>query len=207
MNKLVRFGTAITLSTLAICSASAHESRAVGEGEYMMVVGLKNEPAFEDIPNALDVFLYYNSGEYEAVNAEEGDDVNLTIEALVLKKGRVKRRVELNDGLAQDWEDPSHYTTWFKPTADGAYGFHIYGEINGVEIDEEFVCGDGSQDAESSFDCIVDPQTVPNTGKKDENGYKDNDKYSLRNNHEDDEDHDVDDPWHRHLRHRRGLDW
>jgi hypothetical protein len=208
MNKLVRFGTGIALSTFTILSVNAHESRDVGEGEYKMVVGLKNEPAFEDIPNALDLFIYYNNGDYEAINAEEGDEVDLTVEALVLKNGRVKRRVELRDGLVQDWEDPSNYTAWFKPIADGAYGFHIYGEINGVEIDEEFICGEGSLDSESSFDCVVDPQTVPNTGKKDESGYKDTDSYSVGNNHEeDDEDHNVDDPWHRHLRHRRGLDW
>ena len=39
------------------------------------------------------------------------------------------------------FNQPGHYRAIFFPTAIGAYTFHITGEIDGNEIDEEFTSG------------------------------------------------------------------
>ncbi len=43
--------------------------------------------------------------------------------------------------LGASWNNSGRYRSYFFPNATGEYTFHIYGTLDGVEIDETFTSG------------------------------------------------------------------
>jgi hypothetical protein len=130
-------GVVTVAATLAV-PAFAHEGRRFLP--YIVFVGFRNEPAFEDEGNALDFFVLFDTdgdgectaadcSDWVAVNRGAGDQVDLkarvqyleadTFDAKVIASARLRGAVE------QDFADPSRYNIFFKPNVDGAYGFLI----------------------------------------------------------------------------------
>lgn len=73
---------------------------------------------------------------------------------------------ELEGDLRRDRGNPNRFNIWFLPNKAGAYGFHIKGMVNGMMVDEVFICGGGSQHIEGrAFSCMESPQKFPG-GKK-----------------------------------------
>lgn len=144
-----------------IGAAKAHEPRLVADGALNVAVGWRTEPAFSDTVNAFDFIV---------TDAIEVDDPDLLVKVLYLKEdsqdAKVIKSSVLEGELARDRTNPNRFNIWFLPTKPGAYGFHIKGMVNGMMIDEVFICRGGSKHPDGrSFGCIDEPQKFPG-GKK-----------------------------------------
>ena len=121
----------------------AHEHRAVGNYEF--VVGWLNEPALVYQPNGLDlrVTLFPNGvpeEESEEAEAQGQPVVGLeeTLEAEIIAGGEAETRpLTLEPAFGED----GAYESVLIPTVVGDYTFHVFGEIEGQAIDEEFTSG------------------------------------------------------------------
>ena len=162
----------------------AHENRQVGG--YTVTVGFRAEPAFEDVVNAVDIFINRSSDD-KAISVRDGDVVDLTVEVQLREddtsEAKILAKAELNEKPRQDFAAPNRYNAWFKPTLDGAYAFRIKGTISDasdpqegpLEINEIYICGNGTQSSTSRFNCVEDSQTFPG---KPSAGYRNNNLFS-----------------------------
>lgn len=152
--------------------AFPHETRIVGSGKYQLVVGFRNEPAFENVVNALDIFVT-RASDARPINTSVGDVVDLTVEVQFRNADTFSSSTIIFatlDKPSKAFGTDNKYSAWFKPNVDGAYAFHITGTISdlsnpvagSVAIDETFVCGGGSQVPGHGFNCVRDPQLFPN---------------------------------------------
>jgi hypothetical protein len=143
-------------SLLTVAPASAHEPRAIGGGALHVAVGWRNEPAFTDTVNALDFIVTDNV----AVTS-----IQLAVDLLYFKGDSttdVQATVPLTDALRRDFSNPNRFNIWMRPTRAGVYGFNVKGAVNGVMVNEVFVCGAGTRDAGGhAFNCVSEPQDVP----------------------------------------------
>ena len=140
----------------------AHEPRLIAGGALNVVVGWKTEPAFEKVINAFD---------FTVADPIDITDIELEVTALYLdddaSDAKVIKSTKLTDELRRDRSNPNHFNKYFLPSKAGAYGFHIMGMVNGIAVDEIFICGGGTQNADGrSFGCIDKPQSFPGGGKK-----------------------------------------
>ena len=147
----------LTLTNVAV----AHEPRTVADGALNIVVGWRVEPAFSKTANAFDFIV---------TDAIEVDDPELMVSVLYLEEdapdAKIIKSSMLEGELNRDRSNPNRFNIWMLPTKAGAYGFHVKGMVNGMMIDEVFICRGGTQNADGrSFGCIEDPQKFPG-GKK-----------------------------------------
>jgi len=154
-------GLMVSTQLLLINSALAHEPRTVADGALNIVAGWRVEPAFSNTVNAFDFIV---------ADAIEVDDPDLMVTVLYLKNdapdAKVIKSAVLEGDLRRDRTNPNRFNISLLPTKAGAYGFHIKGMVNGMLIDEVFICRGGTQNANGrSFGCIEDPQKFPG-GKK-----------------------------------------
>lgn len=153
-----RFGLVLALVAIAAflvpLMASAHESREVGD--YQFIVGFLNEPAIVEEPNGLSLSVSRGTGE----NAEPVEGLAGSLQAEVTF-GSETRSLELNPAFGQ----PGAYRAEFIPTAEGAYTFHIFGSIEGMEIDESFTSSPDTFSEVESRAAISFPETVPPVGE------------------------------------------
>jgi hypothetical protein len=178
----------ITVSAMmfvGVAALQAHEERHVGG--YTVTVGFRAEPAFEDVVNAVDIFLNRTSDD-KAISVRDGDVVNLSVEVQLREDDELDAEILaaalLEEEPRQDFAAGNRYNAWFKPTHDGAYAFRVTGVISDASdpqageqaIDETYVCGDGTRSATSRFNCVQDPQTFPG---KAGTGYRNNNAFSL----------------------------
>ncbi|WP_135257313.1 hypothetical protein [Thermus caldilimi] len=102
----------------------AHESRQVGE--YRVVIGFLQNPAFAGFPNSVD--LRVTRGDQPV----EGLEKTLRVE-LIAPNGE-RMLLELSEAHGQ----PGYYRGWFIPGVPGNYQFRIFGKIGDLEVDETF---------------------------------------------------------------------
>jgi hypothetical protein len=107
--------------------ASAHEHRHVGD--YELVVGFRNEPAYVGLLNGLDLHI----------NDEDGEPVEGLADTLNVAILYGDQSQELN--VRAVWGRPGAYTADVVPTETGTYSFHITGTIEGEAVDETFTGG------------------------------------------------------------------
>ena len=115
---LVAIGIGLALTVGATVDALAHVEIDVGDGQYVMEVGFRDEPAYLGQPNALALRVeQYATGGTEPVN-----DLAATLSAEVSKDGQVMNLllVPVGDG---------EYEGAFVPTATGDYTFRISGTV------------------------------------------------------------------------------
>lgn len=129
-----RLGRAAVMGVVLMLIANidttlAHETREVGE--LTLVVGFIYEPVYSGQKSGLD--LRVSRGEEPVEGLEE------TLEAEVSFEGQVR---ELP--LSPVFDEAGAYRSVFFPTAAGPYTFHIFGTIDGQEIDESFTSGPGT---------------------------------------------------------------
>jgi hypothetical protein len=103
-----------------------HESREVGDLTF--VVGFLEEPVFSGQKSGLD--LRVSRGEIPLEGLEESLQAEVTFDGQ-------SRELEISPAFGE----PGAYRSVFFPTAAGPYTFHIFGEVQGVAIDEEFTSG------------------------------------------------------------------
>jgi hypothetical protein len=100
----------------------AHGSTQVGD--YELVIGFHNEPAYQGEPNGLDLFVT-NTTTNERVNGLED---TLRVEIIY---GASRRELPLRAQFGQD----GAYTADVLPTEAGDYTWHIWGDIEGTPVD------------------------------------------------------------------------
>lgn len=114
---------AMTLVLASAAQALAHEERQVGD--YGFVVGFIDEPVFLGQKSGLEFGVTHNDEPVEGL--EE------TLQAEVIKDDQ-RRDLPLSPRFGE----PGWYQSYFFPTVEGPYTFHIFGEIEGTAIDESF---------------------------------------------------------------------
>jgi hypothetical protein len=105
--------------------AGAHEQRTVGDFDF--VVGFGNEPAFAGFQNSVELFVSRTNTE-EPVEGVAG---SLGVEVVF---GDAAMEMALEPAFGS----PGEYHAFFIPTRPGAYTFHFTGDVEGLEVDEEF---------------------------------------------------------------------
>lgn len=136
---LASVGLIALLAALTPMIASAHEHREVGNGQYGLTVGFLDEPAFVGLKNGLDLRVEaLGPAASPAAGASEEDGT--PVEGLA---GSLQAEVIYGDQtmlleVTPRFGEPGAYRSVFFPMAEGDYTFHIFGEIEGVAIDESF---------------------------------------------------------------------
>lgn len=102
--------------------AQAHGHTTVGD--YELVIGFHNEPAYQGEPNGLDLFVK---------NTKTGKDVNNLADTLKVELvyGRSKKELPIK----AQWGQDGAYTAYVLPTEAGDYTWHIWGSIEGTPVD------------------------------------------------------------------------
>ena len=124
--------------------AAAHESREVGD--YTFVVGWYDEPAFANQPNGPEVTITKGKEDPIVKGVELEVDVIFGEESITYP---------LEPAFVVGvFGDPGNYNANLFPTRPGTYTFHIYGTVEGREVDEEFTS------SEETFSDIEDPAEI-----------------------------------------------
>jgi hypothetical protein len=147
---LVAFGIGLALAAGATVGVLAHVEIDVGDGQYVMEVGFRDEPAYLGQPNALALRVeQYATGGTEPVN-----DLAATLSAEVSKDGQVMNLslVPVGDG---------EYEGAFVPTATGDYTFRISGTVGEATIDESVTSGPTTFNSVEPLSTIEFPQPRP----------------------------------------------
>ena len=138
---------------VGVAATPAHENRQVGG--YTVTVGFRGEPAFEDVVNAVDIFVNRTS-DGKAISVRDGDVVDLSVEVQLREDddfdAAILAAALLQETPRQDFAASNRYNAWFKPTHNGAYAFPITGIISDTSnpqagdqvIDETYVCSGGT---------------------------------------------------------------
>jgi len=147
----------VAANAFVLPAAFAHEPRLIGGGALNVAVGWRSEPAYEGVINAFDLIIT------DKITVK---NIDLKVKVLYLKKdafdAKVKEKAELEGQLRRDRSNPNRFNISFLPSEEGAYGFHFVGLINGIAVDERFVCRGGSQNtAGRSFGCVIELQEFP----------------------------------------------
>lgn len=118
---------ACVLALVLPFAAAAHEQRDVGDGQYSVEIGFRDEPAYLGQPNA----FYLNVTQF---GSDGGPVEGLagTLAAEVTKDGETLP-LTLVPG-----SEPGVYEAAFIPTALGDYTFRLFGDIRETPIDESF---------------------------------------------------------------------
>ena len=128
----------------------AHVDIDVGDGQYVMEVGFRDEPAYVGQPNA----LYLRVEEYATGSTEPVNDLAATLSAEVSRDGRAMNLslVPVADG---EYEAP------FVPTATGDYTFRVFGTIGEAAIDESVTSGPSTFNSVEALSAIEFPVARP----------------------------------------------
>jgi hypothetical protein len=143
-------GIALGLVVGAVADALAHVEIDVGDGQYVMEVGFRDEPAYAGQPNALALSVE----EYATGGTEPVNDLAATLSAEVSKDGQVMSLslVPVGEG---EYEAP------FVPTATGDYTFHIAGTIGEATVDESVTSGPTTFNSVEPLAAIEFPEPRP----------------------------------------------
>lgn len=151
VSALAVLGVSILMMTAP--PASAHESRQVGEYEF--VVGWWTEPAFANQPNGPEVTI-----SKEGKPVVEG--VDLSADVIF---GEETTTYALEPAfIVGVFGDPGNYNADLVPTRPGTWEYRIYGTVEGAEVDETFTSGpdtfsDIEDPAETAFP-VADPNAA-----------------------------------------------
>ena len=140
----------LTLAAGATAGALAHVEIDVGDGQYVMEVGFRDEPAYLGLPNALTLSVQ----RYATGGTEPVDDLAATLSAEVSKDGQVMTLPLVPVGEGE-------YETVFVPTATGDYTFRISGTIGEATVDESVTSGPTTFNSIEPLSAIAFPQPLP----------------------------------------------
>jgi hypothetical protein len=127
-------GLILTMLVLLAGPAAAHEEREVGD--FALVVGFGQEPAYAGQPNSVQLLLSRGGKPV----TDLGDALSITVGFGDQSKDlSVEPFFEIGE-----FGTPSDYRAWFIPTRAGQYSFHFTGTIQGTKIDETFTSGPGT---------------------------------------------------------------
>jgi hypothetical protein len=121
---LAVFGATLSAGGVAL----AHGTTEVGD--YQLVIGFHNEPAYAGEPNGLDLFVT-NKNTQENIN---GLEKTLKVEII---RGTSRKELPIRAQFGQE----GAYTADLVPTEAGDYTWHIFGTINDTPVDVSMESG------------------------------------------------------------------
>ncbi len=133
-------------------TTTAHVDIDVGDGQYVMEVGFRDEPAYLGQPNA----LFLRVEEYATGGTEPVNDLAATLEAEVSKDGQTMP-------LALVPTSEGEYEAPFVPTAVGDYTFRISGAIGEATVDESVTSGPNTFNSVEPLTAIEFPVARPDS--------------------------------------------
>ena len=128
----------------------AHVEIDVGDGQYVMEVGFRDEPAYLGQPNALALRVE----EYATGGTEPVNDLAATLAAEVSKDGQAMTLPLVPVGEGE-------YEAAFVPTAAGDYTFRISGAIGEATVNESVTSGPTTFNSVEPLSTIEFPQSLP----------------------------------------------
>lgn len=129
-------------------TALAHGHITVGD--YELVIGFHGEPAYQDEPNGLDLFV---------TDTKTGEKVNglaSTLNAEIIY-GSSKKAVQLKPQFGVD----GAYTAYVLPTEAGNYTWHIFGTIKTTPVDVKMTSGPNTFSAVQPKSNVAFPSALP----------------------------------------------
>ena len=145
------------LSALIVLPFSVSVALAHGHievGEYELVIGFKNEPAYQGEPNGLDL---------RVTNKQTGEKINDladTLTAEVMFGGSKKEVV-----IRPVWGEDGAYTANVLPTEAGDYTWHIWGDIKGTPVDVSMISSPETFSAVQAKSTVAFPAAEPTTAE------------------------------------------
>jgi hypothetical protein len=137
-----------------------------------IIIGMNNEPAFEDEKNGLDMFPFAGTGDPIDTrttcgpNGSKQDVVNLSkLEILILKKEQYYTNAQLDTGFdvisREDMTKPTRpafgtdnaYRNYFRPTHNGVYAWHFAGTFHNQ-------CNQPASEGEAATESHDQPVTI-----------------------------------------------
>ena len=136
--------------------AEAHVSIDVGDGQYVMELGFRDEPAYTNQPNA----IYLRVQKYATGGTEPVDDLAGTLTAEVSRDSKTMTvsLVPKGDGV---------YEAAFVPTATGDYTFRVSGTIGDAAVDESVTSSPTTFDSVQPLTAIAFPNPLPDPAQID----------------------------------------
>ena len=148
---LVTGGVGMAIAAAVIPgSVMAHVEIDVGDGQYVMEVGFRDEPAYLGQPNALALRVE----EYATGGTEPVNDLAATLSAEVSKDGQAMALPLVPVGEGE-------YEAAFVPTVTGDYTFRISGAIGDATVDESVTSGPTTFNSVEPLSTIEFPQPLP----------------------------------------------
>ena len=134
-NIALSFGLAFGFALAALFStggsAFAHGTTQVGD--YELVIGWHNEPAYQGEPSGLDLFVTNTKTQKKVTGLEK------TLKAELIF-GASKKELELRPQFGTEGD----YTTDVIPAMTGEYTWHIFGQIEETPVDVSMSAGPGT---------------------------------------------------------------
>jgi hypothetical protein len=146
----------LVLSALCLTYAPALAHGHVEVGDYEITIGFYNEPAYQGDVNGI---------EFGVQNHETGDPIAGLEDSLKLEVIYGASKIELP--VRAQFGQEGWYVGYLVPTAEGDYTAHIWGDIEGTEVDVTMTSSPdtfGSIEAKSS---IAFPSADPTVGELD----------------------------------------
>lgn len=123
---VVSFAMLLLLGTVG---ALAHQTKAVGDGKYLVIVGFAKEPAYTDERNGLDLTIRKADDRQPVENLEKTLFAEITS-----PDGKSKRTLPLR----AQYGKPGSYTADIVLTQPGIYKLRIWGMIYDTEFEVVF---------------------------------------------------------------------
>jgi hypothetical protein len=148
----------IIISTLPQAFAHTHKVLTINGQQVELVVGWVVEPPYVDEVNAVDMWVHYvNSTCPQGTVSTSCPVYNLdqSIQVEVVTGGQ-SQVLTFSPNLSNDVPPVfnGEYTADVEPTVAGSYSFRIFGNIDGVPVNETFTCGP------TTFECVDPPSDV-----------------------------------------------
>jgi hypothetical protein len=131
-------------------AALAHVDIDVGDGQYVMEVGFRDEPAYLGQPNA----VYVSVEEYATGGTEPVEGLAATLEAEVSRDGQTL-------SIPLEPRGEGVYEGAFVPTATGDYTFRVFGTIGDAVVDESVTSGSSTFNSVEPLSAIEFPVERP----------------------------------------------
>jgi hypothetical protein len=148
---LTAFAVALVLMLSVMPGATlAHVDIDVGDGQYVMEVGFRDEPTYLGQPNA----LFLSVEKYATGGTEPVNDLAATLSVEVSRDGQVMNLslVPVGDG---------EYEAAFVPTVTGDYTFRVLGAIGDATVDESVTSGPTTFNSVEPLSAIEFPVARP----------------------------------------------
>lgn len=124
---------------MSLGSAAAHERKTAGN--FLLVIGWGEEPAFTGSRNSVVVAVSDSAGPLKEAGASLSVEIVFGAERVTLP-------------LEPAFNRPHEYRAWLVPTRAGTYTFHVMGKVRDQAIDVTSTC------SESTFHCVAEASDI-----------------------------------------------